>query len=174
MSMPPRYEQPQSSEYAPYYHTYVGKVEGDVLSVLESQPARFDQLLGGLPESRADHAYAPGKWSIKQVIGHINDAERVFAYRALVFGRNDSASLPSFDENAWMAPAAFERRTLADLIGEFKAIRESTLGLLRHLPQDAVTRIGTASGKQVSVRALAYIMAGHVTHHANVLAEKYL
>jgi hypothetical protein len=172
--MTPRFTAPEPTEHAPYYGKYVSLVaDGDLLQTLEAQVGQYEALLGKLPESRGDYAYAPGKWSIKQVLGHVIDAERVFSYRALVFGRNDPASLPSFDENAWMAPAGFDRRTLADLLTEFRAVRAATIALFRHLPDEAVGRLGTASGMRVSVRALAYIIGGHAAHHGKVLAERY-
>ncbi len=168
------YQRPDGSEHAPYYTRYIEQVpEGDVLDVLRNQVSEYSELFD-LPESRGDHAYAPGKWSIKEILGHVIDAERVFADRALTFGRGDSGPLPSFDENAWMAPAGFRQRTLADLRDEFRAVRESTLALLCHLPPEAVGRTGIASGHPVSVRALAFIMAGHAQHHAKVLRERYL
>jgi hypothetical protein len=172
--MPPRYDRPASTEHAPFYLTYVSKVpDSGLLPLLESQVGRYRAMLGSLPESRGDYAYAPGKWSIKQVVGHVIDAERVFSYRALVFARKDPASLPSFDENAWIQPAGFENRTVQDLLSEFASVRDSTLALFRHLPQEAVTRTGVASNNPVSVRALGYIIAGHALHHGGVLIERY-
>ncbi len=174
MPATPVYQRPAASEHAPYYARYIAQVpEGDLLEILRAQVSEYDALFG-LPESKGDYAYAPGKWSIKEVLGHVTDAERVFSYRALTFGRNDPGPLPSFDENAWMAPAGFGQRTLTDLRDEFRAVRQATLGLLGHLPQDAVTRTGTASGNPISVRALGYIIAGHALHHGKVLKERYL
>ena len=170
-----RYERPAPSEHAPYYGQYIDQVaQGDLLEVLRSQIGEYESLFGGLPEARGDHAYAAGKWTLKEVLGHVIDAERVFAYRALTFGRNDQSALPSFDENAWIGPAEFRSRTLADLVEEFTAVRASSVALFEHFPDAAISRIGTASGKLISVRALGYIIAGHAHHHAKVIRERYL
>jgi hypothetical protein len=170
----PAYQRPTASEHAPYYGRYIEQVpDGDLLDVLRRQLPEYTRLFD-LPESKGDHAYAPGKWSVKEVLGHVIDAERVFSYRALTFGRGDSGPLPAFDENAWMAPAGFKQRTLADLRDEFRAVRESTIALFAHLPPEAVGRTGTASGHPISVRALGFIIAGHALHHGKVLKERYL
>jgi hypothetical protein len=166
---------PDVSEYAPFYAGYVSKVpDGDVLDLLARQADETAALLSGLSETQAACRYAPGKWSVKQVVGHIADAERVFAYRALRIARADQTPLASFDENAWMPNANFDARTLADLLSELRAVRQSTLALYRSFTPEAVVRRGTASQKDISVRALVYITAGHERHHVGVLREKYL
>jgi hypothetical protein len=166
---------PDVSEYAPFYAGYVSKVpDGDVLDLLARQADETAALLSGLSETQAAFRYAPGKWSVKQVVGHIADAERVFAYRALRIARADQTPLASFDENAWMPNANFDARTLADLLSELRAVRQSTLALYRSFTPEAVVRRGTASQKDISVRALVYITAGHERHHVGVLREKYL
>lgn len=171
----PRYDRPDSSEYAPYYGTYISKVpDGDLLRTLEEQDEQTMALLSGVPESRGNFAYAPSKWTLKEMVGHVADAERVFSYRALRIARGDTIPLPGFDQDPWVPTSGAAARTLADLLGELRVVRASTLMLLRHLPQAAVTRIGTASDKPVSVRAMAWIIAGHERHHIGIIRERYL
>lgn len=171
----PRYDRPDNGEYASFYAGYVGMVpDGDLLQTLEQQDEQTMALLGGVPESKGGHAYAPGKWTLKEVVGHMVDAERVFSYRALRIARGDTMPLHGFDEKAWVPNAGFNSRTLADLLGELRVVRASTLALLRHLPPESVTRLGTASEKPVSVRALAWIIAGHERHHLGIIKERYL
>ena len=173
--MPPTYTRPDSSEYASYYASYIGKVpEGDLIRTLESQGQAFATLLGAAPESRGDFAYAPGKWTLKEVVSHVIDAERVFGYRALRIARADQTPLPGFDENSWVPNSGAKQRTLRDLVGEFQAVRGATVALFRHLPPDALTRTGTANNNPVSVRALAWIVAGHALHHEGLIRERYL
>jgi uncharacterized damage-inducible protein DinB len=165
---------PAAGEYAPYYGTYIGKVpEGDLLQILENQRRETQSLLGGLSDAKALHRYAPGKWSIKEVVGHLTDAERVFSYRALRFARGDAKPLQSFDENAWVPPGKFDARPLKDLAAEFDAVRRATIALLRTFDAEALQRRGVASDNPVSVRALAYIIAGHERHHVGLLHERY-
>jgi len=127
-----------------------------------------------VPESRGGHRYAEGKWSIREVIAHLNDTERVFSYRLLRFARGDAAALPSFDENVFAKASEADARTVADLAEEFSAVRGATLALVRPMRDEQMARHGTASGKEISARALAWIMAGHVQHHMKVLRERYL
>lgn len=172
--MPDYDTRPAPDEYAPFYANYIALVpEGGVIAQLERQATEFARLLESIPEDRADHAYAPGKWTIKEVVGHLTDAERVFAYRALRFARGDATPLAPFDEDAYVPAAAFGARTLADLSQEFQAVRNATVALFRGLPTEAWTRRGIASGHEVSVRALAWIAAGHELHHRKVLIERY-
>jgi hypothetical protein len=167
-------ERPASSEYASSYSRYVSAVpEGDVLELLEKQGKDTQAMLRGIDEKKSRHRYAPGKWSIREVIGHVNDAERVFTYRALRFARGDATPLPSFDENAWGDASNADDRTLADHAREMAAIRASTLALFRGFTSEHFARTGTASGHQISVRALAYIVAGHERHHVKILRERY-
>ncbi len=171
----PRYDRPDSSEYAPAFAGYVAKVpDGDFLVNLEQQSEETMALLSAVPESRGGYAYAPGKWTLKEVLGHLTDAERVFSYRVLRIARGDTIPLPGFDENAWVPKAGANARTLADLLGEFRVVRAATLALLRHLPPESVTRVGTASERPVSVRAIAWIIAGHERHHLGIIKERYL
>jgi hypothetical protein len=171
----PRTQRPAEDEYAPFYARYVSRVaDGDVVRQLEAQDAELAQLLGGLDEARAAHSYAPDKWSIKQMVGHLADTERIMTYRLLRIARGDATPLPGFDENAYADHAASDARTLADLLAEWRAVRAATLPLLAGLPAEAWGRTGSANGHAISARALAWIVAGHVTHHVAVLHERYL
>ncbi|HEY2824940.1 MAG TPA: DinB family protein [Gemmatimonadales bacterium] len=165
---------PGSDEFAPFYAGYVGLVPDErVPARLESQVIETAALFGRVSAAREGHRYEPGKWSVREVAGHMADTERVMAYRLLRIGRNDPTPLPGFDENAWVPPAEFESRRLADLVDEFRAVRNATLKLLGGLPATAFSHRGEASGRGVSVRALAYIIAGHELHHVKVLRERY-
>ena len=165
---------PQPDEYAPYYETYVSLIPGDdIVGVLEAQRVQMAQLLAARSEREGNFRYAPDKWSVKEVIGHICDAERIFAYRLLRIARGDQTPLASFEQNDYIAPGAFGERTLADLAVEFSAVRAATIALAQSLKAEAWVRRGTASGKTVSARALAYIIAGHEMHHRKILDEKY-
>lgn len=166
---------PQADEHNPYYAKYIDKVPaGDLISMLREQVMDTVSLLRDLPPAKADYAYAPGKWTVKEVVGHIIDVERVMAYRALRFARNDQTNLPGFDENAWVPAANFGARTLADLLEELQVVRASTIHFARHLDADMLARRGSANGSPASVRALLYIIAGHERHHADLFREKYL
>jgi DinB family protein len=166
---------PEAGEHSAYYSRYVDRVpDGDIVSLLQEQVKDTVALLGGVSADRADFAYAPGKWTIKEVVGHIIDTERVMSYRALRFARNDSTDLASFDENSYVPNAKFGTRTLEDLVEELQAVRASTIHFAKHLDAEAVMRRGNASGQPVSVRALIYIIAGHERHHAALLRERYL
>ena len=166
---------PDPSEYAPYYQGYVAGVpDGDIAAILEQQLHDTMALIGGLAEAQGEHRYAPGKWSIKEVIGHVTDGERIFCYRALRFARGDATPLASFDENLYVPEAGCAGRSLGDLAEEFRTVRQATLSLVRSLTDATAVRTGTASGKTVSVRALVYITAGHERHHRAILTERYL
>jgi hypothetical protein len=170
-----RTERPGADEHAPYYGPYVAEApEGDLLEALGKQTAALAALMDGLPESKGGHRYAEGKWSIKEVIAHVTDAERVFSYRLLRFARGDRTELPGFDEGKWAPESGAESRTLEDLVDEFVSVRRASVALIRSMPDEAMERRGTASGKEISARALAWIMAGHFAHHARVLRERYL
>jgi uncharacterized damage-inducible protein DinB len=168
-------QRPSADEYAPYYEKYVSRVpDGDLVGQLREQLMDTAALLQRVPANRADFAYAPGKWSIKEVVGHIVDVERVMSYRALRFARNDKTDLPGFDENQWAANANFRERTIDDLVAELEVVRSATIHLARHLSAEELERRGKANGQEVSVRALMYIIAGHERHHAALLRERYL
>ena len=166
---------PHASEYAPFYATYVDAVpDGDLLRLLEDHAAGLLDLLRAFGEARGDDCYASGKWSVKEVVGHMADTERVFAYRDLRFARADATPLPGFEQNGYVEAAGFGRRTLADLAEEFADVRKATLKLLAGLDEAALRRSGVASGHPMSVRALAWVLAGHERHHVRVLRERYL
>lgn len=166
---------PGEDEFAPYYAGYVARVPaGGLVAVLAREAAGLRHLLGGLSEGQAEHAYAPEKWSIKEVVGHVTDAERVFAYRALRIGRGDATPLASFDQDAYVPAGAFGARTLEDLLEEQEAVRRATVRLFGGLPVDGWLRRGVASGFPVSVRALACMTIGHELHHRAILEERYL
>lgn len=166
---------PAFGDFAPFYTSYVEAVpDGDLVRLLEEQAEEFLDLLRAFGEEGGEVRYVPGKWSVKEVVGHVTDAERVFAYRALCFARADRTALPGFDENAYVAAAGFDRRTLAELAGEFADVRRATRTLFAGLDAQALDRAGTASGARVTVAALAWIVAGHERHHARILRERYL
>jgi uncharacterized damage-inducible protein DinB len=165
---------PGADESAPFYHGYIAKVPGEHIGAyLAGQPQEIERLLSPLDDAAGRSRYAPGKWSVKEVLGHLCDAERIFAYRLLRIARADTTPLPGFDENAYVPPAEFDARPLPDLLRELKAVRASTIELVEGLPRAAWERRGQASGKSISTRAIAYITVGHVTHHLGVLRERY-
>ena len=165
---------PGADESAPFYYGYIDKVPGEQIGeYLASQLREAEQLLAPLDDAAASFRYAPEKWSVKEVLGHICDAERIFAYRLLRIARSDTTPLPGFDEDAYVPPAEFDARPISELVREFKAVRASTIALVEGLPSEAWQRRGQASGKPISTRALAYVMVGHVTHHLGVLGERY-
>ena len=168
-------ERPDAAEYAPFYAGYINQVPpGDVRGHLQTQVHETIALFSGLSEAKGAHAYAPGKWTLKEVLGHMSDAERVFSYRILWIARGDQAALPSFDENQWVPNSRANERSVASLVLEFAAIRSSTVQLACSLSDEAFVRRGTASGKTVSARALAFVCAGHERHHLNIVRERYL
>jgi hypothetical protein len=165
---------PPETEYAPYFQRYVAHVtEDEILPVLRSQIDALDLLFDRVTLERETFRYAEGKWSIREVVGHLIDAERMFGYRALCIARGEHQNLPGFDENEYMTTAPYDRVGLEDLLSEFRLVRLSNIAMLRHLDETAWTRMGTANDAAVSVRALAFIMAGHVRHHMGVLSERY-
>jgi hypothetical protein len=165
---------PGPSEFAPFYAGYVARVpEEDVLRVLERQPDEIRALAASVAPEKRGFRYAEGKWSVSEVLGHLVDGERVFGYRAFCFSRGEKAPLPGFDENEYVAAAGSDRWPLAELALDFAAVRSANLRFLRRLSEAEAARVGSASGKAISVRALAYIMAGHPRHHLAVLGERY-
>jgi len=164
---------PDPSEYAPYYEKYVALVpEHEILTPMRSDLAETVSFLSGVPEEESCLRHPPYTWSVKEVVGHLTDSERIFGYRALRFARADSTPLPGFDENAYARVAEFDRQSLADLVAEFEAVRRSHLSLFGNLPDVAWTRRGIANGNDVSVRALAYIIVGHQRHHVAILRHR--
>ena len=172
MIAPPR---PEREEYAPSLAGYVARIADneDVVAVLADQVDQVVHRFERMPEARGNYRYAPDKWSIKQVLGHLSDSERVFAYRALRIGRADITPLSSFDDEAYVHEIGAAERTLSDLAGEWGDVRRATLALVRNLPAPAWGRRGVASDQPISVRALAYIIVGHVRHHLEVLTARY-
>ncbi len=165
---------PDASDYAPAHASYVTLVdEEDVLEAMEKQSSQTQKLLATLDESRAGFRYGEGKWSIKEVIGHIADAERIIGYRALAIARGDTQPLPGFDENDYVRNAAFDSWRLGDLAEEYALVRRANIVFFRNLQDEAWDRRGTANGQPVSVRGLAYVIVGHERHHLNVLRERY-
>jgi uncharacterized damage-inducible protein DinB len=165
---------PNSADYSPYMAGYVNLAinSGDVLTTLAQLKDSSYNLFTNLNDEMANHAYAEGKWTIKQVVGHLIDAERTFAYRALAFSRGQ-AELPGFDENQYVDNATFNDRTLQNLAAELKSTRESNLYMLRALTPQQLDATGVANGNKITVLSLVYIMAGHELHHLNILNERY-
>lgn len=164
---------PAADEHNPYYGKYIALVGPDSLAALESQARSTAAFLAAVPEEKGNYRYAEGKWSVKEVIGHLADGERVFAYRALRIGRADTTELPGFEENDYVPAGKFDRRTLADIAAEFASVRAATLTLARSFDADALLRRGSANNSPVSVRALVAIIAGHELHHVGLLRERY-
>jgi hypothetical protein len=165
---------PSDTEYASYYARYVSLVpDVDILKSLEAQLVEAGRIVAAVSSERERFRYGEGKWSIREVYGHIIDAERVFAYRAFCFSRGESASLPSFDEKAYVAHSRYDERTLRNLHEEFTVLRKANLAFLRWCSEASWLQQGVASNNQVSVRALAFIMVGHARHHFNVLRDRY-
>ncbi len=170
-----RATRPAADEYAPYYGTYVSRVgDGDIVRTMKAQIGPTAAFLREIPESRGGHRYAAGKWSIREVIGHLSDAERIFTYRALRFARHDATPLPGFDENAFVANAHLDERSLGSLVDEYEAVRNASVAMFGNFFPDEWRSAGEASGKRMSVRALAWVIAGHELHHVGVLRERYL
>lgn len=165
---------PEKSEYAEYYEKYVSLVNGDILSVLKQNKTETQNILTKISEEKSLFRYAEGKWSIKELLGHIIDTERIFAYRALRFARNDQTPIEGFDQDPYIENANFDNCKFTDLIAEFALIREANILMFQNLPENAWMRFGIASDNPVSVRALAFMLAGHEQHHINILKERYL
>jgi hypothetical protein len=166
---------PPREEYAPFFERYVSRVEeADVLEALARQVGEVRATLAGVRGEAERFRYAEGKWSIREVLGHLVDTERIMGYRACCVARGETASLPGFDENAYVLNASFDACPLPELLDELGVVREGNLALFRHLDPRAWTRVGTANAHAISVRALAYVMLGHPRHHLAVLRERYL
>jgi hypothetical protein len=167
-------KRPEPTEYADFYANYIANVPGtDVLGVLESQRVQMLQLFAGRSERDGSFRYAPAKWTVKEVLGHTTDTERIFTYRALRIARGDPTPLPGFEQDDFVRNGEFGKRTLAGLVEEFAAVRSASLMLFRSFQEEAWPRRGVASQKEVTVRALAFITAGHQIHHRLVLEERY-
>jgi hypothetical protein len=167
--------QPEPGEYAPYYDRYISLISGsDILGTLDAQRRQMMLLLCGRQEADGDFRYAPDKWNAKEVLGHVCDTERIFAYRALRIARGDRTAIEGFEQDDYVRNGPFAHGPLSAVIEDYIAVRRATLTLLRNLDQAAWTQRGTANKNEVSVRALAYIIAGHELHHRRILEEKYL
>lgn len=174
MAAPAR-SRPKAGEFAPSHADYIALVpNGSVIRTLERQRKEMKAFLAGIDEARAGHRYAAGKWSIRQVVGHVIDAERVFAYRALCLSRGEQNPQPGFDEKAWGGSSNADERTLAEIAKEYETVRRATVALFRSLSDAMWQRRGVANNDEVTVRALAWIIAGHERHHVKVLEERYL
>lgn len=166
---------PADDEYLPYYGRYIQRVpDGDVLATLSQQIGETLALLRGLPESVASYRYAPDKWSVNELVGHVIDSEKIFAYRALRFARADTTPLPGYEQDDYVRNSTFNSYPLSELASELEVVRKSTINFFRHIDEDAWARRGTANNAEVSVRALAYIIAGHELHHREILRTRYL
>jgi hypothetical protein len=166
---------PGPTEAAAYYFTYIDRIpQDDIVGVMEAQLEDVGRILAGISEEKSLHRYAPEKWSIRQVLSHINDTERAFAFRALWFGRDFHDPLPSFDQNISVSAARADEYAWASHVAEFRDVRRASVALFRKLPAEAWGRNGVASGNLVTVNALAYMIAGHVAHHVAILRERYL
>ena len=166
---------PEKGDYAEYYHRYIKQVESeDIVEVLENQLQSFENFYSSVTEEQGNFAYADGKWTVKEVIGHVIDTERIMAYRALAIARKEKQSLPGFEQDDYVANGNFARRNLEDLINEYKTLRVSNIAMFKSFSDEEFNRIGTASENKVSVIALAFIIAGHELHHLNILKERYL
>jgi hypothetical protein len=168
-----RISKPAAPEFNPYYGKYINLVGDDALAALRAGGAATPRLLSGVGEPQAMFRYAPGKWSVKEVLGHIIDCERVFSYRALWIGRGDTTPLPGFEENLWVPAGRFDRRTLPEILTEYVAVRAATVALMSTFEEEDLVRVGTANEHPVSVRALVHIIAGHELHHVSLLRERY-
>ena len=166
-------QRPQPNEYAPHHERYVSLISGPVLTALDEQRRTVTDMLRGIAESDAGYRYAPGKWTIREVVGHISDAERIFQFRALAFARGDTAALSRYDPDAYVAHSGFDDRSMQSLIEELFIVRAATINFFENLAAPAWSRGGTVSGAFISVRGLAYIAAGHAQQHLNVLRDRY-
>lgn len=166
---------PQPGDYVPYHETYISKVgDGNIIEILQSQQENAYQFFKSLPADKAGYAYADGKWTIKQALGHIIDTERVMTYRALRFARNDNTELPGFDQDDYVTNSRYNDFEFLDLIEEFRLLRMSNMYFFKSLNAEEKQRFGLASGNRVTVNALLYIIAGHVQHHLQIINERYL
>ena len=164
---------PQASEYPAWAETYINLVDGDVINILKEQGIDFSDFIESLSPI-ADHAYAPGKWTVKELIGHIIDTERILVYRITSFARGEKQSLPGFEEDEYVANAHFADRSLQSFAKEFEVLRKANLYLIHSLNEKDLDSSGTASGRQISVRAIVYVLAGHIMHHTAIIKERYL
>lgn len=166
-------ERPNLEECPVWAKNYIDQVQGDIMEVLENQLTEFPALLNSLA-AKADYAYAPGKWTVREMTGHIIDTERILCYRLTSFSRGEKAALPGFDEDEYVSGAHFADRELQDLIAEFVQLRKANQYLFRSLNEADLNKSGIASGREISVRAILFVIAGHVAHHSRILKERYV
>lgn len=174
--------QPADGEFAPFYAGYIEATArtlrerglGGVVALLETQPAEWQALMSGVPDSRGTHAYEPGKWTLAESLVHVTDTERVFAYRLLRIARGDRTPLPGFEQDDWVPASRAGARALPDILAELYAVRHATLALVQSLDAAAIARTGVASGREVTARALVWMIAGHMQHHLGLTRDKYL
>lgn len=162
------------NEYPPFYEGYLKLVQGDILEELESQLVQYVELLKSIPKEKELYRYAPNKWTVKEVIGHNTDTERIKLFSALRIARNDQTPIPGFDEDAYVAATDFNSKNIEDLIADFEIMRKGTISLFKSLSEEELKRIGTTSNKSTSARAVFYFLIGHIRHHENILKERYL
>lgn len=166
---------PAAYEYADYYKTYVRLVpEGDILEILNKQMKDTVTMLSSLSPEQCEYRYAEGKWSVKEVMGHIIDTERIMSYRLLSIARGETQPLPGYDENRYVDTADFDKQSIIDLLDHFACVRQSTIHLVKSLSEEAMGRKGNANNSEVSARAIITIIAGHELHHRNIIQERYL
>jgi len=166
---------PEANEYGPYYGKYIELVpENDICAAFEAQARETAELLAGISEERSEHRYQPEKWSIKQLVGHVSDAERIFAYRTLCIARGEKSSLPGFDETDYMRNSNFDQRSLASIVREYETGRQASIAMLRGFADDIWMNMGVANNQAMSVRAIAFTFLGHERHHLKILRERYI
>lgn len=165
---------PQPEEYAPFYSNYIDSVTDNVIDQLARQARELPAFLESIPDEKAAHAYAPGKWTVKELLGHLIDTERIMTYRALCIARGETISLPGFDENAYVENSGYKSQDFRKLIAEFRVLREANLYLFRSFGEEELSKTGTANNYNISVRALLFIIAGHINHHRKIITERYL
>lgn len=163
---------PQIQEYPSSFKGYIELVQGDVISLLTHQAEDFANFMTSIPDE--NYAYAPGKWTVKELVGHVIDTERIMAFRLLAIARGDQSALPGFDEDSYVKNANFKSRSLSSLAEEFLTVRKANLYLIEALNEEELNRMGNSNGNKMSVRALVFMLAGHVLHHQKVIKERYL
>ena len=165
---------PRTGDNNPYYDRYISLIgDNDIIEVLEEQRKTSEKFLKTIIEEQGNYSYADGKWAVKEVLGHVIDTERIMAYRALAFARNEEQSLPGFEQDDYVAESNFNKRSLIDMISEFRTVRESNIILFKSFDDEILKRRGTASESEITVLALIFIIAGHEKHHMKILREKY-
>lgn len=167
-------QRPDSEEYSPYFTGYISQVpEGDYLSFIHSQLDAVVDLFSPISDEQGFYRYEPGKWSLKEVLGHMTDTERIMSYRMLRIARGDTTNLPGFDQDLFIDNASFDELSMKDLLNDFQAARQATFSLLKTISEEAWSRKGIANNNEISARALAYVIAGHAQHHLVVIQQKY-